>query len=343
MATSKEIPPLPPPLIASTSDDELSIRLPEGPTTTFNVTFVPSLTRSTADILKADLEGHTDPALLRIVVYHRSTKEARHVLRDAGIPFAGADGRMFIRAPGLLVEREEPDRLRAQDEWGIAHGGPTQRNPFSKRSSRVPRWLLLHHESDFFLNELAKAVGLAPSAISRVVRTLEDAALISEVTTGSGRRKHVRLDRPLELLNAWLPQWQKRPVPQRRWDIGAVDADDALDAIQAAADEKSDSFVVSGLAGASRVRRNVEPGDVLVWTTAEEATDLAESLQPVPSRGGLGHIRVAVAPDPWTLGLASHVDGLLIADPVQLWLDCASEGERALEAAEAVAEATGWS
>ena len=81
------------------------------------------------------------PAHLWIVVYNRSSKEARHVLRDAGIPFAGADGRMFIRAPGLLVEREEPDRLRAPDDWGHrdAWRDRLQRNPFAKRSSRVAR------------------------------------------------------------------------------------------------------------------------------------------------------------------------------------------------------------
>jgi hypothetical protein len=50
-----------------------------------------------------------------------------------------------------------------------------------------------------------------------------------------------------------------------------------------------------------------------------------------------------LAPDPWTLKLARPVNGLPVADPVQLWLDTASQGERALEAAEAVADHANWS
>jgi hypothetical protein len=50
-----------------------------------------------------------------------------------------------------------------------------------------------------------------------------------------------------------------------------------------------------------------------------------------------------VAPDPWTVGLSRPVRGLPIADPAQLWLDCASEAERALKAADAVAQVMSWS
>jgi len=54
-------------------------------------------------------------------------------------------------------------------------------------------------------------------------------------------------------------------------------------------------------------------------------------------------VELGLIPDPWTLGLSRPVDELPIADPVQLWLDCASEGERALEAADAVAQFMSWS
>jgi hypothetical protein len=54
-------------------------------------------------------------------------------------------------------------------------------------------------------------------------------------------------------------------------------------------------------------------------------------------------MEVALATDRWTLELSRVVDDLPIADPVQLWLDCASEGERALEVADAVAQIMSWS
>jgi hypothetical protein len=63
----------------------------------------------------------------------------------------------------------------------------------------------------------------------------------------------------------------------------------------------------------------------------------------VRARGGThGALRIAVAPDPWVLQLARDVDGVPVADSVQLWLDCATAGERALEAAEALAGEMGW-
>ncbi len=65
----------------------------------------------------------------------------------------------------------------------------------------------------------------------------------------------------------------------------------------------ADSWGVGGVAGAAFLRRAVEPADVLVWVEPVAVTKLANDLQPEPARGGPGVVRVAVAPDPWTLGL----------------------------------------
>jgi len=46
--------------------------------------------------------------------------------------------------------------------------------------------------------------------------------------------------------------------------------------------------------------------------------------------------------DPFVLSLASNRNGIQVADPVQLYLDCRSAGERALEAAEAIRAEMGW-
>lgn len=339
MAHRQNIPPFPPPVEATATGNTISLRLPEGPTAKFELRFVPSLTRRTADLLTDE----SDPGRPILVIYERASNDAREALRAASVAYAGADGRLFLRAPGILVEREEPKRSAAGTEL-VNFSGPTAvRNPFSKRSSRVPRWLLLHPRETFFLSELAKAVDLTPSATSRIVRALEDAAFVHESEgEGSGRRKNVRLERPRELLDAWLLRWERRSTPERRWDIGAHDPEDAIHRVEAAGRRAKAAVAIGGVAGAALVNRKVEPADVLVWTTSEGATDLAEVLQPVPSRAGRGTVRISVAPDPWTLGLAERLDGVPVADPVQLWLDCASGGERELEAADAVAQVVGW-
>ncbi len=102
-------------------------------------------------------------------------------------------------------------------------------------------------------------------------------------------------------------------------------------------------WAIGGLAGAARLSRVVEPVTATLWVSAEALEHLAVVLKPLDARGGRGTVELGLTPDPWTLGLARSVDELPIADPVQLWLDCASEGERALEAADAVAQIMSWS
>ena len=344
MSNRHDIPALPEPLLSEISDDELRVGMPEEPPTTFLLVWVPSLTTRAVD----EVVDRAKHALQRriFVSYRKSSADARDALRAAGISFAGDDGRVFVRAPGLFVERDGRAGPRRANEWELgAEHDTAVRNPFAKRSSRIPRWFLLHHEESFSLSELARSVNLNPAAVSRVVRALEDAALVGEAPSDAvGRRRNVRLERPRDLLDAWLPQWQRRRVRQQIWDIGARDIDETLSRLREAVEDQPCGWAIGGLAGAAMVRRAVEPADVLVWASDEEAATLAKVLRPeLARRGGPGVVRVAVAPDPWTLGLARRIDGLPVVDPVELWLDCASEGERALEAAEVLADVAGWS
>jgi len=55
-----------------------------------------------------------------------------------------------------------------------------------------------------------------------------------------------------------------------------------------------------------------------------------------------GPLRLDVIDDEFIFELTKVEDGLVIADPVQLWLDTVSAGERAREASEAIAEVMRW-
>ena len=317
------------------------MRLPEGPQATFSLLWIPVLTRRTLpEVLEAANQQSSWPLFIS---YRESSAEAREALHAAGISFAGGDGRAFVRAPGILIERHERPNRVVHDELH-SFVDASVRNPFAKRNSRIPRWLLLHHDKPFFVGELAREVDLSSTTASRVLRGLEDAAFVRDTDSDfTGRRRTVRLERPRALLDAWLPVWQRRRIAQRRWDIGARDAREALRTLGDAVAGQTTSWAVGGLAGAAMFRRAVEPADVLIWTIREEVPALEHILQPAPARGERGTLRVAVAPDPWTLGLTQPIDGLPVSDIVQLWLDCGVEGERALEAADTVAEIAGWS
>ncbi len=333
---------LPAPLIVDRSDGEFRLALPEVPASTFVPVFIPALTRQSAGQVIERAHHESRPRLF--VSFRRSSPEARAALRAAEISFAGDDGHLYVRAPGILVERGDVVAAYpiAAVEFDRA-GTVAVRNPYAIRGSRIARWMLLYPEQAFSPSSLAGAVDLNAAAVSRLVTALEEGALVREEASEPrrGRHRSVRLARPMSLLEDWLPVWRRRRIQRWRWDIGARDVDGALGLLKEA--ESIDGWAVGGLVGAATIRRVVEPVAVSVWTSPAAVERLASTLDPIDTAGGRGSLEVSVAPDPWTLQLARLVDGLRVADPVQLWLDCASEGERALEAAEAVAQSMNWS
>jgi hypothetical protein len=117
---------------------------------------------------------------------------------------------------------------------------------------------------------------------------------------------------------------------------------DAVTALQTAAHELKVPYAVGGVAGASFVRRAVEPIDVVAWIQPDDADLWAERLAATPSRPAPGRVTMQLTRDPFVLSLAGDRGGIQVADPVQLYLDCRSAGERALEAADAVRAEMGW-
>ena len=96
------------------------------------------------------------------------------------------------------------------------------------------------------------------------------------------------------------------------------------------------------VAGASFVRPAVEPIDAVAWIRRNDADLWGERLAATPSRPAPGRVTMQMSRDPFVLSLASNRNGIQVADPVQLYLDSRSAGERALEAADAIRAEMGW-
>lgn len=332
-------PELPAPFsVETTGEESLVVRVNGERGAEFRVLEITALTSETAERDAVPAARESQRPL--IVVYDRSSPDARALLREAGVSYAGRDGRVLLQAPPLWVDRDRP-RPRAAAVWDAT---PAGRNPFAVRGSRVARWLLLHPREAFTISELAGHTELSVPAVSRVVQALDDLALVSRTTTPTdARTRAVQLRRPRDLLEAWLPIWQRRRLQRATWDIGARDAAAAIELLRSTlTHDPRLPLAVGGVAGAATIRRVVEPTTVLVWVDGTQIAELRGRLAPEPAGTDRGALRVLAAPDPWTLELARDLDGLPVADPVQLWLDCSSGGERAIEAAEAVAEEMGW-
>lgn len=271
-----------------------------------------------------------------LATYELASPEAKSILRAAGIPYAGRDGELYLHRPPIHVE------LPGQRKAAAAARSSFASSPFAPRASRIARWLLLHVVAEPSFRELATETVLSESLVSRSVRALADDRLVEiAVDPRDSRSRRVRVRDSGTLLDA-LEQSTRRRIRGSTWDIGARDADRALLRLRRQAKDGGLPYAVGGIAGAAFVEKVVEPSEVDAWVDRRDYGRWIESLAAVPSRPGPGRLTLRVLPDPHVLSFASRRDGLMVADPVQLYLDCRRAGERALEAAEAIRSEMGW-
>ncbi len=269
-----------------------------------------------------------DPEIL--IVAERADEEALILLR--------AEGRSYhVESTGEVYLSP----LRAPERTPSA---PARRptDPFARRASRICRHLLLHPAEEFTINALAEASKVDKSVVSRVVAELEREVFVRvETDAFDGRARVVRLANARRLLEEWRVVWRRTRVPPKRFDIGTKSLEPTLRVIADASAGLQDPWAISGTAGASFLRRAVEPADVLLLTTADGLVEWQEKLFAEPS-SDRGLLQIAIIRDPFLFTLTWPHRKLQVADPVQLWLDTAIAGERAAEAAEAIAKEMRW-
>ena len=298
----------------------------------FAVRRVDVLTRAGADDLAKEARRSRRPI---VIAFERSSPEARAFLRERRVSYAAADGELFVYAPPLYVER--PPRRK------VVPLAAAPASPFANRASRVPRWLLLHATDQPSFRELATRLELSEAMVSRTMRALADDGLVAiESDPRDARLRLARLSEPARLLDAFERALALRRPRRVTWEIGARDAPEAMQALQAAAHKLNVPYAVGGVAGASFVRPAVEPVDVVVWIRRDDADLWAKRLAATPSRPAPGRVTMQLTRDPFVLSLGGDRGGIQVADPVQLYLDCRSAGERALEAADAIRAEMGW-
>lgn len=298
----------------------------------FAVRRVDVLTRAAAEELVKEARASRRRIM---IAFERSSPEARAYLRDRRASYAAADGEVFLYDPPLYVER--PPRRK------VVPVGAAPAAPFANRASRVPRWLLVHATEQPSFRELASRLELSEAMVSRTMRALADDGLVAiESDPADGRRRLARLRQPSLLLDAFERAVALRRPRRVTWEIGARDAPDAIRTLHKVAHKLDVPYAIGGVAGASLAGCAVEPLDVLVWIRRDDAELWAAELAPITSRPAPGRVTMQLTRDPFVLSLASDRDGIQVADPVQLYLDCRAEGEGALEAADAIRVEMGW-
>lgn len=265
-----------------------------------------------------------------LVVIGQAAPTALKVLRDHGVSYVTRSGEWHVVDP--------PDRVIITPPKRPATITPSSARPLGRGTARVARYLLLFPNGPVTVTGLAQAVGVSEATSSRAVAHLADRALVDVTVDEDARRRAVRIVDPAALLETVAGESTWPRARRMTWDIGENSFKDALTAIRrATASEPTALYALGGLAGASLRRvRLAEPAAATMWIAHDEVAPWQDLLLARQARPAPGTIDVRLAPDPQILAWADVIDGVAVADPVQLYVDCRYGGERAIDTADAM-------
>ena len=122
----------------------------------------------------------------------------RALLKEMGISYIDMAGNIYLRAPGILIEREgKPNRLSYQRE-GL--------NPYSDKASVILRILMEEPMRSWKIREIARAGSITPGWASRVA-----ASLVSRGLVTYDQKEGITLLRGEDVLKEWADfyDWHK--------------------------------------------------------------------------------------------------------------------------------------
>lgn len=121
--------------------------------------------------LAADaIRQYAGPNQIPMVAAHFMGPNRRALLKKMGIGYIDMAGNIYLRAPGVFIEREEK-----RNPFGYGQGGL---NPYSDKASIIPRVLMNEPSQKWKIREVAKAGNISPGWVSRIVDSLVERGLI---------------------------------------------------------------------------------------------------------------------------------------------------------------------
>jgi DNA-binding MarR family transcriptional regulator len=164
---------------------------------------------------RAALAAHAAGAVLEppnmLVIAGYTSQATREELRNHDISYFDSAGSLYLRGDNFVVEslgKNFPPRFRRQDGGSLRLDSP--------KVSRIVRAVLADFSGG--VRDMASAIGVDPSYVSRILRSLTTAGLIKRKYGGSIMNVSYFLEGEMrgELLDAWSssprPFWRKRDL-----------------------------------------------------------------------------------------------------------------------------------
>jgi hypothetical protein len=149
--------------------------------------------------LAADqMKHYSGPNQIPIVAAHFMGPNRRALLKEMGIGYIDMAGNIYLRAPGVLIEREGKRNPLGYGREGL--------NPYSDKASIILRVLMDEPGRKWRIREIAKAGDINPGWVSRVVDRLVERGLIE-----FDRQRGVVLLRGEDMLKEWadIYDWRR--------------------------------------------------------------------------------------------------------------------------------------
>ena len=265
------------------------------------------------------------PDVVPMLAVPRLSRQEREMLRDNAINHIDLSGNIWIRSPGLLVQREG---RRAP------HAGPRKvgRNPFSKKASLVARALLEYPSRHWRVREISNESSLSVGYASEVLRALVGRGHAAQDPRG------FHLADPISLLRDWsaVYRWEDNKIHSF---VAPFGKDELVEKAWRTLSRNGVDCCLTLLAATDRLVRYVDHDQVHLYVNkftyaSEDALRTNLHLEPVPRGGNLHIMEPYYGAAIWYA--AEDVDWIKTVSDVQLFLDLIHYPVRGPEAAAAL-------
>ncbi len=286
------------------------------------------LTPSLHNLPASSLSG--DEATLLVVP--NLTPALLAACRQAKLSAADLNGRLYLRAPGLLVELPALDGRRYRFDL-------EPRNVFVGKSARIVRALLADPERPWKQSELVARTGATSGLVSRIVTHLVRQGLVAR--SGSGKRhQSFQLTSRDALLDAWAQADDfARRVTTHCFHCLDQDPVQLAHKLSDALTHHGSPFAFTQWIAAWLRHPYTQPPLVSLYVSQLPASDLLDSLGLRPVAEG-GRVWFHLPVDEGVFRETRVVDNLPLVSDVQIYLDLQNTGLRGPEQARALRESS---
>lgn len=262
-----------------------------------------------------------------MLVAPRFGPQARAMLRAKGINHADFGGVVYLRLPGVLIDRERVARANSV-RWAP---NAREANPFSKKASRVLRVMLANPKQPLRITDIASVTGLAVGWASGVADAIVKRGYAEHRDTG------VLLTDSAAAIIDWTRAYNWRRNLHRSYRV-PMQREEIVQQLSKACEAAEVQWSLTLLTAAERRVGYVrDAGPVHVYLSGKDALDITSVLEGLyaeesPSDGEL------VVLDPY-YGESTYIEsmseaGVRIVSDLQLFLDLVDYPVRGHEVAE---------